>query len=539
MTRLLTLAVATVAACTPTVVDSPSYLASYEGTIEISVAEDFDTGSEEQRYVLDLGSGRYVEMELVEPRRLLAGTRVSVNGRVEAGGRLIVEPDALTLLDTPIAFVAGSPRPSLAVVRFTHRNKRQRIPDGQIEEMMRGRVGPYYRDASYGVFQAFERVAETSWIEIDQDNTNCDDYQRWAQEARDRLEAMSPGALNGFDYVMYWWPRTDACWWGGRGLIGGTTTWINGSTDFGLLNHELGHNFGAWHAGSCNGFRLTGPGAATDSACDGYTVYADAYDVMGYSNGHPSTVHKLAMGFAPRVEPVTASRTVTLATLESAPAAAPQAIELALANGKYVVEYRVPGSGYVPAVQIRYTQGLGVNLGCESTCDTALVRSMKAGERFTDVRNQVTLDVTRMDVTADVRIAIGEAPTSCRAPTSVGIEATTRHRKRRFAITIANNDVADVECAAGRRYQLTFRALSGRWRAKPGSITTAIVAPGTPATVEMKLWPVEDSSGGPFAIDVVSVDAAGVPDGLYSGTTLGYYEPNEAAEPELGIDAGE
>jgi hypothetical protein len=47
---------------------------------------------------------------------------------------------------------------------------------------------------------------------------------------------------------MYLFPTMPACSYGGRGIIGGNETWINGYLHLGTISHELGHNFGLYHS---------------------------------------------------------------------------------------------------------------------------------------------------------------------------------------------------------------------------------------------------------------------------------------------------
>ena len=54
---------------------------------------------------------------------------------------------------------------------------------------------------------------------------------------------------SGYDYFMVYFPYCSNIGWAGLADVGGTRTWINGhEMPAYVLSHELGHNFGAYHA---------------------------------------------------------------------------------------------------------------------------------------------------------------------------------------------------------------------------------------------------------------------------------------------------
>jgi hypothetical protein len=88
-----------------------------------------------------------------------------------------------------------------------------------------------------------------------------------------------------YDIVVHAHPQSGGGNFGyaGLGVIGGGTTWVNGTVDVGVTTHEIGHNYGLGHAHFWAG--LTGMGSLGRTGNDGAQVeheeYGDPYDVMG------------------------------------------------------------------------------------------------------------------------------------------------------------------------------------------------------------------------------------------------------------------
>jgi hypothetical protein len=67
--------------------------------------------------------------------------------------------------------------------------------------------------------------------------------------------------------------------WNGLSNIGGKGLWLQGTTSPGVAIHELGHNYGLYHANSwsANGDSIVGPGTSIE--------YGNPFDTMGVANG--------------------------------------------------------------------------------------------------------------------------------------------------------------------------------------------------------------------------------------------------------------
>ena len=72
--------------------------------------------------------------------------------------------------------------------------------------------------------------------------------------------------------------------WGGLGYIGGNGAFVQGPAFLTrTVLHELGHNFGVWHAGGwlTDDESILGPGRRLE--------YGHEFDIMGSGGGHPDT----------------------------------------------------------------------------------------------------------------------------------------------------------------------------------------------------------------------------------------------------------
>ena len=67
---------------------------------------------------------------------------------------------------------------------------------------------------------------------------------------------------------------------GGLGYVGAKGSWVQGSFARGVTAHELGHNFGNWHANSWVSSTIIGTGG-------GHQEYGNPFDVMGNAYNYP------------------------------------------------------------------------------------------------------------------------------------------------------------------------------------------------------------------------------------------------------------
>jgi len=118
---------------------------------------------------------------------------------------------------------------------------------------------------------------------IPYDDVGCE-YTAWSEAAM--ADARKAGVeLNGYTNIMFLWPEAE-CGWAGAAYVGGSYSYMNGSlgnsNDL-LAAHELGHNFGLYHAHSLICHDAAG-GLVTFNPTEGdcrVEEYGDPYDRMG------------------------------------------------------------------------------------------------------------------------------------------------------------------------------------------------------------------------------------------------------------------
>jgi hypothetical protein len=128
--------------------------------------------------------------------------------------------------------------------------------------------------------------------------------------------------------------------WAGRGYVGSKGTWLNGSFGQGVTSHELGHNYGVFHANFWNaGDSIIGAGTLQE--------YGNPFDVMGASSSsHFNAWFKRLFDWTTgaQVTTVTTSGTYRVHRLETAtPDGGMQALKVPRNDSQsrdYWVEYR-------------------------------------------------------------------------------------------------------------------------------------------------------------------------------------------------------
>lgn len=150
-------------------------------------------------------------------------------------------------------------------------------------------VDQFFRDSSYRQF-AFSTINVTEEvIRLGEDN---DDYEEEILEDPGllhedaRAAAQDLGYPAGYDFVIVAFPGI-GYEWAGLGQLGGPNSWVQGGFTGRVVAHELGHNFGLFHAGH---WKRSGPFSLAN-----YPVglarrveYGNDFDAMGASNNFPN-----------------------------------------------------------------------------------------------------------------------------------------------------------------------------------------------------------------------------------------------------------
>jgi len=143
----------------------------------------------------------------------------------------------------------------------------------------------FYNKVSFsGLVNSSKSADVFGWVNINYRNDdNCHSFD-WAQMARD---AFGINEFSGYDHIIHVVNTAPLCNWGGLATVPGWWSLTRHdwpSTTKAILYHELGHNMGFHHAGSCANLRNSKL-SVTDASFEGsncqWEEYGDYMDLMG------------------------------------------------------------------------------------------------------------------------------------------------------------------------------------------------------------------------------------------------------------------
>jgi len=295
----------------------------------------------------------------------------------------------------------------------------------------------YYKEVSYGAQLLSGVVANASgaWLQATQARpTGCtttaelnavlDSIESNGQAAA-TAAGFNPNANSGQLYVIDALP----CSWLGLGYIGYPFAYAKGTATLLVVGHEIGHNFGLYHAGSLN----CGSDVVASSGCT-VAEYGDPFDVMGNKRAmHFNAAQKNRLGYfgAGGVAAHTSgTATYTLYPIELA-GKSRYAVQVAPSGTTrtYWIEFRQP-IGFDSALSSIPNLGAQVRLaypfenqcgGCDSMSDDTQFLDMTRatpssfddgallnGASFTDTLNNITISViAASSASIDVQVSTG------------------------------------------------------------------------------------------------------------------------------------
>lgn len=152
-------------------------------------------------------------------------------------------------------------------------------------------------------------------------------------------------------HLVVWFPQVNCGGYSGLATVGsagldsGGWIWINGSKNWTLFAHELGHNFGL---GNANGMFCSDGGVRVMDAISTQCIvksYEDFTDIMGISHGqagalNPRNLYNLGLLSEPDVIDISDTQRVILNPLSAAPSSIPRVARLTLNSDIYYVVVR-------------------------------------------------------------------------------------------------------------------------------------------------------------------------------------------------------
>jgi Gametolysin peptidase M11 len=275
------------------------------GTLSVLVSDDFANQKTEFHYELRTDDGEILRLRFVEPPEgLRTGDRIAVHGRARPHAFDVDEVEPLAPSREPLArealsaWTTGAKRVLVILLNFTDDASFNATTVTNTQSLFFGAgssVARFYSEASYGLVSMTGDVALVTATVAKP--TTCDTGTIQTQ-ANARATAAGYNLAN-YNFPVWVFPSIGACSWAGLGYVGGGGSWINGapSGSWGLLvgAHELGHNFGVYHAHS-----YTCPGAAIAPSGCTRSEYGDRFDVMGNARaGHFNAQFKDTFGWLP------------------------------------------------------------------------------------------------------------------------------------------------------------------------------------------------------------------------------------------------
>lgn len=423
-----------------------------EGELEV-LNKDFKDHAEVS-YTLKLANGDRIPMQFAKepPGQFVTGDHVQAEGdlsgntlllytgsNLTSGGNGGTSTSSTSSTSGPVPNTFG-PQSTLVILVNFQDSAAQPYAVSDMLTMFSGSVNNFVMENSHGQTSIVPKVV--GWYTIPVSVTTCS----LSQIATDAQNAAAAGGvvLSNYTRYVYAFPQDNACGFAGSSNVGGnpSQSWINGNTlDSHVIDHELGHAFGLWHAHS-----LDCGTSATICSTGTVVEYGDRIDTMG-TPGMPSPDYNafqkerlgwLNYGNSPSITTVASSGTYTITPFEQG--AGPNALKILKSTDSttgaktwYYLEARqavgsdsfLTDSLYSPQNE---TTGVLFHLGADGngnsselidmtpatpTFDGWYDPSLVAGQSFTDSTAGVTITPTTVSSSgATVQITINGSSTT-------------------------------------------------------------------------------------------------------------------------------
>jgi Ricin-type beta-trefoil lectin domain len=311
------------------------------GTLSVTVGNDI------VGYMLEGTDGQYARLNLEHIRqtsasdaaspidwRSASGSPVDVFGTKNADGSIDVdtlEPSTDVVQSTGAVVTTGTKRVLVMNVNFGSGTVGT---DQEVSNVMTA-AARHFADSSFGKMKLTFDVKSG----INLTFGKCGNEDQWMNEAK---AAVQKAGVNLANYQHFEIFGKINCSYGGLGQQPGSLTWIAGLWPE-VVIHELGHNFGQWHAAA----RTCTSGSAKvpmSGSCT-FSEYGDPFDPMGHGGSHHFNAnYKVNLGWVPSANVVTASGSKAYTILPMT--AARSGLQLLRVKGAsgvmYQVEFRQP-----------------------------------------------------------------------------------------------------------------------------------------------------------------------------------------------------
>ena len=513
-----------------------------DGELEVFYEDYEDHSKSRLRHILKTANGR-VELHMAEKsavQSFSSGEKVRAHGwrfdsSKESSNSLVLENDAqaLALLaqdgtsattgSSASTNTFGEQRTLVMLINFQD-NIQEPWTAQETQDLVFGPVSDYYKENSDGRTWLTGDVVGYYTLPIDSTCDSWDIYVNTKQMAEN-----SGVDVSSYQRLVYIFPKNSSCGWTGMGTLGGTQTraYINGSFTMNTIGHELGHNFGLYHAEylDCKN-EIIGDGCLA-------ITYGDTMDIMGAYGveGHFNTFNKEQLGWLSTdsgdiVEADTEASYI-IDPLETALSGSAKGIKIPRGidseTGQqqwYYVEYRQAiGFDSFLSTKPGVTNGVVIHRSPESSTRGSQLLDMTpqsslfdlddaallTGNSFTDSDAGITITTEWADNTgASVHVSFTQAICSSSSP---GVSVVANQSSvlagdtASYSVTVVNND--SDSCAA-TNYNVSAEVPDG-WLSTSSVVS---LAAGATKTVTLNVTPSDKVAEGSYSLSFNAVNGS-------------------------------
>jgi len=408
----------------------------------------------------------------------------------------------------------GEQRTLVLMVNFQDAPSNKPWTSADMQALLDNQVSTFYKEVSYN--QTWLKTTVFGWQTLATSSSSCD--RTAITNLADQAATAAGYTLSNYDRLIYAFPQTSSCGWGGLGTVGGkpSRAWLNGSFTRSAYSHELGHNLGLYHSHDLD------CGSSTLGSSCTVREYGDIADTMGAGSGHFNAYQKERLGWLGNsILTVSSSGSYRLAPQEfvgNQPLALKALKSVDPTTGAktwYYLEYRQAvglDSGLSFYSTGNLTKGVSIHSAIDLNGNASYLLDMTAdtaawydaalvpGARFSD--SAAGISVTTLSAgsnEAQVDISLGAEQCTQNNP-SVSLSATTDNwvsagTAVSYSLTVSNKDSSSC---ASRSFSLSAGVPSG-W-AKSLSQSSLSLAPGASATATLSVTSASGAAAGIYDI---------------------------------------